>query len=76
MPEQEKHSQEEKQPRKRGQRKPRRRGTGSVFRRPEREGGKDWVAQIILEDGKPMQRYFKTQKEAVEKMKGLFDRPS
>jgi integrase len=51
---------EEKQ-RKRG--KPRRRGAGSVFRRPERKG-KQWVAQIILENGRTRQRYFATQLEA------------
>jgi integrase len=58
----------EKQPKKRGQRKgkPRRRGSGSVFRRPERKGGKEWVAQIILENGKTRQRYFYTQAEADE----------
>jgi hypothetical protein len=58
----------EKQPRKRGQRKgkPHRRGSGSVFRRPERKGGKEWVAQIILENGKTRQRYFYTQAEADE----------
>ena len=57
---------EEKQSKKRSQRKgkSRRRGSGSVFRRPERKGGKEWVAQIILEDGKTRQRYFKTQAEA------------
>src|SRR5215470_5247319 len=45
--------------------KPRRRGSGSVFRRPERKG-KQWVAQIILEDGTTRQRYFNTEKEADE----------
>jgi integrase len=59
-------SSEEQQPKKRGQRKgkPRRKGSGSVFRRPDRKGGKEWIAQIILEDGKPKQHYFKTQAEA------------
>ena len=58
----------EKQPKTSGQRKgkSRRKGSGSVFRRPERKGGKEWVAQIILEDGTPRQRYFKTQAEADE----------
>src|SRR5256885_407353 len=57
---------EEKQP-QRGKRKgkPRRHGSGSVFRRPERKG-KQWVAQIVLENGKTRQRYFKTQAEADE----------
>lgn len=57
---------EEKQPQK-GKRKgkPRRHGSGSVFRRPERKG-KQWVAQIVLENGKTRQRYFKTQAEADE----------
>src|SRR5712692_4335786 len=57
---------EKQQPKQRGQRKgkARRRGSGSVFRRPERKGGKEWVAQIILEDGSTRQRYFKTQAEA------------
>src|SRR6266403_466595 len=60
----------EKQPKKRGQRKgkPRRRGSGSVFRRPERKGGKEWVAQIILENGKTRQRYFYTQADADEEL--------
>src|SRR5712692_9750795 len=44
--------------------KSRRRGSGSVFRRPERKGGKEYVAQIILEDGSTRQRYFYTQREA------------
>jgi integrase len=58
----------EKQPGKRGKLKgkPHRRGSGSVFRRPERKGGKEWVAQIILENGKTRQRYFYTQAEADE----------
>ncbi|HLI07045.1 MAG TPA: site-specific integrase [Ktedonobacteraceae bacterium] len=59
---------EKKQSRKGSTRKgkPRRRGSGSVFRRPDRKGGKEWVAQIILENGKPQQRYFYTQAEADE----------
>ncbi len=58
----------EQQLKKRGQRKgkPRRKGSGSVFRRPERKGGKQWIAQIILDNGKTRQRYFKTQAEADE----------
>ena len=62
----EKNTNEAQQPKKPGQRKgkPRRKGSGSVFRRPERKGGKEWIAQIILEDGKTKQRYFKTQAEA------------
>jgi integrase len=62
----EKNTHDDQPARKRGQRKgkARRRGSGSVFRRPERKGGKEWVAQIILEDGKTKQRYFKTQAEA------------
>lgn len=47
-------------------RKPRRRGKGSVFRRPDREGGKEWVAQILLEEGGTKQRYFYTKAEAEE----------
>jgi integrase len=58
------HSNEEKQPTKRGKRRPRKHGSGSVFRRPERKG-KQWVAQIIVDD-KPKQRYFHTEKEADE----------
>ena len=59
---------EEQQPQKRVQRKgkARRKGSGSVFRRKDRKGGKEWVAQIILEDDSPKQRYFKTQAEADE----------
>ena len=60
-------SSEERQPKKRGKRKgkPRRHGSGSVYRRPERKG-KQWVAQIVLENGKTRQRYFNTEKEADE----------
>ena len=54
---------EEKQPRKREKRRPRAHGTGSVFQRKDRKG-KQWVAQIILEDGKTKQSYYKTQGEA------------
>jgi integrase len=56
---------EEKQPKQRKRGKPRRRGSGSVFRRSERKG-KQWVAQIILENGRTRQRYFTTQAEAEE----------
>ena len=56
----------EKQPqtaKRKGKGKTRRHGSGSVFRRPDRKG-KQWVAQIVLENGKTRQRYFKTQAEA------------
>src|SRR5690242_17338732 len=64
----EENTNEQKQPKQPVQRKgkARRRGSGSVFRRPERKGGKEWVAQIILEDGSTRQRYVKTQAEADE----------
>lgn len=52
-----------KQTKRRGKRRLRAHGTGSIFRRPDRKG-KQWVAQIMLEDGKTKQRYFKTQEEA------------
>src|ERR1700726_1270717 len=54
---------EQKQSKKRGKRKPRRHGSGSVFRRPERKG-KQWVAQIVLDNGRTRQRYFNTEAEA------------
>ena len=57
-------TEEERQSNKR-KGKPHRRGSGSVFRRPERKG-KQWVAQLILENGKARQRYFNTQAEAEE----------
>jgi len=59
---------EEQQSRKPSQRKgkPRRKGSGSVFQRKDRRGGKQWIAQINLEHGKTRQRYFKTQAEADE----------
>src|SRR5258708_818043 len=57
-------TEEERQSKKR-KGKPHRRGSGSVFRRPERKG-KQWVAQLILENGKTRQRYFNTQAEAEE----------
>lgn len=59
----EENTNEEQQPKKRGKRRPRAHGTGSVFQRKDRKG-KQWVAQIILEDGKTRQRYFNTQGEA------------
>jgi hypothetical protein len=54
MTDEDKQPEEKKQPKERTKRKgkPRRRGSGSVFRRPDRKGGKEWIAQIILEDGK------------------------
>jgi len=66
MKDEEKQPEEEKKPKERKKRKgkPRRRGSGSVFRRPERKGGKQWVGQIILENGRTRQRYFNTQEEA------------
>jgi integrase len=54
---------QEQQPKKRAKRRPRAHGTGSVFQRKDRKG-KQWVAQIILENGKTRQRYFTTQGEA------------
>ena len=56
---------EEQQPKERKQRKRRRRayGSGSLFYRPDR---KRWVAQIILEEGRTRQRYFKTQEAAAD----------
>jgi integrase len=58
-------TQEENKPPERKKRKRGRRayGTGSVFQRKDRES-KQWVAQIILEDGRARQRYFNTQEEA------------
>jgi hypothetical protein len=66
MTDEEKQPEEEKKPKQRKKRKgkPRRRGSGSVFRRLERKGGKQWVAQIVLENGRTKQRYFNTQEEA------------
>src|SRR5579863_1644044 len=48
---------------KRGKRRPRAHGTGSVFQRKDRKG-KQWVAQLALDNGKTRQRYFNTQAEA------------
>jgi integrase len=64
MTEEEQH-QDEKKPQERKKRKRGRRahGTGSVFQRLDRKG-KQWVAQIFLENGKTRQRYFQTQEEA------------
>jgi integrase len=53
----------EMQPKQRKRGKPRRRGAGSVFLRSDRKG-KQWVAQIILENGRTRQRYLATQLEA------------
>jgi len=53
----------DKQSPKRGRRRQRAHGTGSIFRRPERKG-KQWIAQIILDNGKTRQHYFNTQEEA------------
>lgn len=53
----------EKPTRKRGKRRTRAHGTGSIFRHPERRN-KPWVAQILLDNGKTRQRYFRTQEEA------------
>jgi integrase len=67
MTEKEGQSQEEKKPQERKKRKRGRRayGTGSVFQRKDRKG-KQWVAQLILEQGKIKQRYFQTQEEAAQ----------
>jgi integrase len=59
----EKNTNEEQQPKKRGKRRQRAHGTGSVFQRTDRKG-KQWVAQLVLENGKTRQRYFNTQGEA------------
>ncbi len=58
---------EEKQPKERNQRRRGKRahGTGSIFRRPKRKG-KQWVAQIVLDNGKTRQRYFNTEGEAAD----------
>src|SRR6516162_5541071 len=60
-------TQEENKPPERKKRKRGRRayGTGSVFQRKDRKG-KQWVAQLILEQGKIKQRYFQTQEEAAQ----------
>jgi integrase len=68
MNDEEKQPQEEKQPKERKKRKRggrRAHGTGSVFLRTDRKG-KQWVAQIILDNGKTRQRYFWTQAEAAD----------
>ena len=62
MTDEEKQSKEHKK-RKRGGR--RAHGTGSVFQRIDRKG-KQWVAQLVLENGKTRQRYFWTQAEAAD----------
>ena len=63
MTDEEKNTNEEQRPKKRGKRRPRKYGSGSVFRRLDRKG-KQWVAQVFLENGKTKQRYFNTEKEA------------
>jgi hypothetical protein len=65
MTEKEEPAWEEKKPPERKKRKRGRRayGTGSVFQRADRKV-KQWVAQMILEDGTTKQRYFKMQEEA------------
>jgi integrase len=66
MTNKEKQPQDQKQPKERKKRKRggrRAHGTGSVFQRTDRKG-KQWVAQLILDNGKTRQRYFNTQGEA------------
>jgi len=70
MTKQEKQPQEENKPKKRKRRGRRAPGTGSVFQRGDRKG-KQWIAQLILEDGKPMQRYFNTEAEAANALKDM-----
>ncbi len=53
---------EAKQPQKRAKRRPRAHGTGSVFQRKDRKG-KQWVAQLVLENGKTRQRYFNSARD-------------
>jgi len=68
MTDEEKQTKEEKQPKERKKRKRRGRrahGTGSVFQRADRKG-KQWVAQLVLENGKTRQRYFWTQAQAAD----------
>jgi hypothetical protein len=55
----------ETQPNKRKRNKPCRRGAGSVFRRPDRKG-KQWVAQLALENGKAKQCSVTPEAEADE----------
>src|SRR5260370_21799295 len=59
----EENTNEEQQPKRRGKGRPRAHRTGAVFQRKDRKG-KQWVAQLILENGKTRQRYFTTQGEA------------
>jgi integrase len=66
QPEEEKQSKEGKK--RKG--KPRAHGTGSVFQRKDRKG-KQWVAQIILGNGKTRQIYCKTQKEAEDTLNDM-----
>jgi len=67
MTEKDEQSQDLKKPQERKKRKRGRRayGTGSVFQRTDRTG-KQWVAQVVLENGKTRQRYFWTQAEAAD----------
>jgi integrase len=68
MTNEQKQPQDQKQPKERKKRKRggrRAHGTGSVFQRADRKG-KQWVAQIVLENGKTRQRYFWTQAEAAD----------
>jgi integrase len=67
MTEKDEQSQESKKSQERKKRKRGRRayGTGSVFQRTDRKG-KQWVAQVVLENGKTRQRYFWTQAEAAD----------
>src|SRR5215467_9626207 len=56
--------------RKRRRRGRRAYGTGSVFQRTDRTG-KQWVAQIVLENGKTRQHYFWTQLEAADALNDM-----
>jgi|SRR5215469_3456937 len=71
MTDEEKHTEEKKQPKERTRKRPRRSyGTGSVFERKGRKG-KPWVAQIILENGETSTTYYKTRKEAEDALNEL-----
>ena len=65
MTDEEKQPQEEKKPKERKKRKgkPRAHGTGGLFYREDR---KEWVAQIVLGNGKIKQVYRKKQEDAAE----------
>jgi hypothetical protein len=74
MTEEEKQPEEKKQPKERKKRKRggrRAHGTGSVFQLLDRKG-KQWVAQILLENGKTRQRYFWIQAEAADALNEMF----